>query len=104
MKHKPLILLVLLLFFSAYSFGQTFNWNDKEFELNSIRDIKVTYQLGNVKLLNDSSNYFILDTIVKFLKKNPTLKVEIDNHVDYIDPRCCSRISQERAESIMDTL
>jgi outer membrane protein OmpA-like peptidoglycan-associated protein len=86
------------------NYSHEFKWTDTVVEVGALKDIRVTYQLGNVKLRYDSSNYRILDTIVKFLKRNPTLKVEIDNHVDKIDPRCCSRISQERAESIRDTL
>jgi outer membrane protein OmpA-like peptidoglycan-associated protein len=104
MKLKPLILFSLLVLNSSLTIGQTFNWNDKEFKTKTIRDIRVMYQLGNIKLAYDSTNYKILDTIVRFLKNNPQLKVEIDNYVDKVDPRCCSRISQERAESVMDTL
>ncbi|HTB07983.1 MAG TPA: OmpA family protein [Bacteroidia bacterium] len=104
MKHKPLILLAFLLLLSVYSFGQTFNWNDKGFKPNTARRLVIWYGLDRAKLRSDPSNHCTLDTLVMFLKKNPQLKVEIDNHQDALYPSYHASLTQARAQCVVDTL
>jgi outer membrane protein OmpA-like peptidoglycan-associated protein len=57
-----------------------FNWTDNVFYEGSKRRIQIEYTLDNPTILEVSLP--ILDTVIRFLKKNQTLKVEIDSHTD----------------------
>ena len=63
------------------------------------------YELDKVQLLHDApSNYLILDTIVRFMKSHPYLKIEIDNHSDRRYPLHSSSLTKGRAQTVVDTL
>jgi outer membrane protein OmpA-like peptidoglycan-associated protein len=81
----------------------TFGWNDKTFKLGQTRKIWVQYELDRATLRNEPEIKMTLDTVVDFLKRNPTLKVEIDNYSIYY-PEHSIRYSQPRAVTVADTL
>lgn len=59
---------------------ETFNWTDTVFYIGSKRRIHIEYGMDKSDILERSK--VILDTVARFLKKNPTLKVEFASHTD----------------------
>lgn len=102
MKIKHSTLLTLLLLCSSFSFGQTFNWTDTDFHLGSKRKIYVQYY-GTDN--GDELKFPALDTVVRFLKKNPNLKIEVANYTDPNgSPEHNYKLSEARAQSCVDYL
>jgi antitoxin component YwqK of YwqJK toxin-antitoxin module len=106
MKSFLIILLSLSLNISAI--GQAFSWwNERDFSpYNSYRlplkfDLKKTWLLSH-----DSSNYYLLDSLVMFMKTHPNLIVEIDTHslFNQEDLRHSMSLTTVRAKGIVDTL
>jgi outer membrane protein OmpA-like peptidoglycan-associated protein len=93
----------LLLLCSYLSFGQSFNWNDKEFQPNTIRRLVIQYGLDSTNLRGEATNQ-TLDTLVTFLKKNPQLKVEIDNYSDPVTHKSSRILCQARAVCVVNKL
>lgn len=60
---------------------ETFNYNDSLFYIGSKRRVNVEYDLdGGCPLMEKSK--VVVDTVVSFMKKHPTLKIEIAVHTD----------------------
>ena len=107
---KQLFLLLVLLF-SAQSYSQ----DQKPEENHTIIDTaglfngeyivleNVRFKLGLKSL--DSTSCPILDSLVLFLENNPTLVIEVAQHMDCRgSDKSCIRLSQSRAESIVNYL
>ncbi len=103
---KRTTLTVLLLFCCSLSFGQMPKWFGKDLRLpNYTHHILVEYELGKGKLLKDSANRIILDSVVRFMKENPGLIIQVENNSDSrASTTSSSNISQYRAQRIVDTL
>jgi outer membrane protein OmpA-like peptidoglycan-associated protein len=64
---------------------------------------QIMFELGKVNLKPESS--VALDSIVWFMKKNNTSRVEVDVHSDSrTNPNCCSNLTEGRARSIAEYL
>jgi outer membrane protein OmpA-like peptidoglycan-associated protein len=59
---------------------ETFNWTDTVFYIGSKRRIHIEYGMDESGVLERSK--VILDTVARFLKKNPALKIEFASHTD----------------------
>lgn len=74
----------------------------KNSTLNYIRN-RIEFQTGSAKLTKSSSD--ALDSLVSLLMETPTIKLEIEGHVDNAGPENINLVlSQERAQSVLDYL
>jgi len=109
-KMKTFKIICILLFFNVNSFGQnSFNWYDTSFQINSKKIIKLSYDLESYCSMNPcydfGTNNLVYDTIIKFLKENSTLKIEIGVHEDSkASDLYCKERSERVAEYIKNIL
>ncbi len=102
---KNTILILFCLGFSCFSASQTkgnFSYTDTTFTVGQTRKIFVKYVLDKAKLLPESMPS--IDSLYEFLEKNKNIKVVINVHSDSRPNRSCSKPTQNRAQSIADTL
>jgi|GEM_PF-3434626 outer membrane protein OmpA-like peptidoglycan-associated protein len=102
---KPFPLIALLLFCSLFADAQnTFNWGDTKFNKGEIRRINIPWNLDNGGWYQGYSDD-TLKPLVNFLKKNPFIKIEVQNHTDPQGSYTHNmKLSQARAQSIADHL
>lgn len=89
----------ILFYLNAQSF---FYLSDSTFEVGQIKRIEINYQLSGGSFPTIES-LPILDSIIYFLKKNESLKIEVGAHTDYRgDSTMNIRVSELRAKSVKD--
>jgi outer membrane protein OmpA-like peptidoglycan-associated protein len=82
---------------------KTFNWTDTSFTIGAKRTIKVLYSLDRSHIMDTSR--VVLDTVVRFIKHNPKLKIGIYNHTDQQgSPKHNMVLSQSRAQEVVSYL
>jgi len=79
----------------------TFKWDDTSFTIGARRTIGVWWDINNACTMGPSYGV-VCDTVVRFMKQNPELKIGVYN---YVSPegsyQLNKRISQVRAQSVV---
>ncbi len=97
---------ILLFFAFSLSYSQTtFSLTGTQFKVGSFyRAYDILFSLGKAELLPNTPQP-ILDSVVTFLKNNPTIKLEIDVHADSrMSDHSNTNLTLARAKSIHDYL
>jgi len=61
---------------------------------------QIMFELDKPIILKES--YIVLDSIVLFMKRNKKVIIEVCNHIDRVCDYCSDKLSQNRAQSIID--
>jgi len=109
---KAFLIVILSLSFALSAYGQDmadsgFNWNDTALKINSSRIMITEYELDGPCTVgpcyNTGLNHFVYDTLIDFLKKNPTIKIEIAFYYNWhLSPE--NPLRQKRADNMKQTL
>ncbi|MCW3082713.1 MAG: hypothetical protein JWP12_79 [Bacteroidetes bacterium] len=95
----------LLFFAFSLSYSQTFSLTGTQFKVGSFyRTYSILFSLGKSELRPNTPQP-ILDSVVTFLKNNPTIQLEMDVHADSrLSDRSNTNLTLARAKSILDYL
>lgn len=81
---------------------KTFNFLSTAFSVGETHRLQVLYLLGKPDL--DSISNITIDSLAFFLNKNTHLSIEIGVHLDRVNPKSSTNLSQARAKRIADQL
>lgn len=98
------LFLLFCFFFTVFCSAQNFTLGDSVFHRNDLlRATSVRYEYGKGRL--NPASYPFLDSVLTFLTKHDTLKIEIAVHTDTRTSDASSmRLSKVRANSVRDYL
>lgn len=105
---KPFKILALVVFALLGSLGfaqnNTFTLQDTVVRQGQICTIHgIMFKLGKAELMPES--YPVLDSVYRFVHRNPNMVFEISAHLDSrASNMCCSNLSQERAINVVNYL
>lgn len=98
---KTFLIIIISFSFTLNILGQTFNWADTSFLIGSKRTIRPFWSPDNItRLQEDKNTLAVMDTLFRFLRKNPSLRIEIDCHLGEPSLFKKTNISVERAANI----
>jgi peptidoglycan-associated lipoprotein len=102
---KRFVFLLFGLLSSAACLSQNsryFSFADTSVSVGQIHKLQILYELDKAKIKPETMPS--VDSLYKFMVRNAKVRIEIDVHSDSRPNRSCSKPTQNRAQSIADSL